>query len=133
MRPCEAKIWPAPSPDQNSIKFVNPLTYSNRAIRTVPYTPENVSKNYFSCPTDSAALKNCRYWLALSISFKSRCITNVFDDSNRGHWLLSRDIGGNTWRRRARALAGARPPGSHRLCGEILKFDEKLNMHLLPF
>ena len=61
VRPCEAKIWPAPSPEQNSIKFVNPFTYSNRAIRTVPYTPENVSKNNFSCPTDSAALKNCRY------------------------------------------------------------------------
>ena len=113
VRPCEAKIWPAPSPDQNSIKFVNPLTYSNRAIRTVPYTPENVSKHYFSCPTDSAALKNCRYWLALSISFKSHCITNVFDDSNRGHWLLSRHIGGNTWGGRAHELDSAGPTGPH--------------------
>ena len=82
---------------------------------------------------DSATREKHRNRVALSNSFKSHLITNVFDDSNRGHWLLSRDIGGNTWRRRARALAGARPPGSHRLCGEILKFDEKLNMHLLPF
>ena len=38
VQPCEAKIWPALSPDQNSIKIVNHFTYLNRSIRTVSYT-----------------------------------------------------------------------------------------------
>ena len=113
VRPCEAKIWPALSPDQNSIKFVNSLTYSNRAIRTVPYTPENVSKNYFSCLTDSAALKIFRYWRALSLYFNSGLITNVKDDSNRIQQMLSPHIGGNTWSHGAHELDSAGLGGPH--------------------
>ena len=53
-------------------------------------------KSYFSCPTDSAALKNCRYWRALSLYFNSGLITNVKDDSNRVQQMLAPHIGGNT-------------------------------------
>ena len=69
---------------------------TNRSIRTVSYTPENASKNNFSCPTASAALKNGRYWLALSLYFKSTLHRNVKGDSNRVQQMLSPHIGGNT-------------------------------------
>ena len=113
MQPCEAKIWPALSPDQHSIKFVNHFTLLNRYIRTVSYTPENASKNYFSCPTASAALKNGRYWLALSLYFKSTLHRNVKGDSNRVQQMLSPHIGGNTRSHGAHELDSAGLGGSH--------------------
>ena len=85
MQPCEAKTWPALSPDQNNIKFVNTFTYLNRPSMTAPHTPDNASQNLFSCPTDSATLRKTLNWVALSLCFKSGLITNIIDDSNRGH------------------------------------------------
>ena len=45
VQPCEAKTWPALSPDQNNIKFVNTFTYLNRPSMTAPHTPQNASQN----------------------------------------------------------------------------------------
>ena len=85
VQPCEAKTWPALSPDQNNIKFVNTFTYLNRSSMTAPHTHENASTNLFSCPTDSVTLRKTLNWVALSLCFKSGLITNIIDDSNIGH------------------------------------------------
>ena len=94
------------NPDQHSIKFVNHFTYLYKSIKTV-------SKNYFSCPTASAALKNGRYWLALSLYFKSTLHRNVKGDSNRVQQMLSPHIGGNTRSHGAHELDSAGLGGLH--------------------
>ena len=65
------------------------LGLSKEQTYYITMSPEHVSKNYFSWPTDSAALKIFRYWCALSLYFNSGLITNVKGDSNRVQQVLA--------------------------------------------